>query len=122
MRPKNIGIGLAHSQLRGDQKLTERDNIAYLVHSRVTKQRASEQVQALRGCTGSRPDDPGDLQRRRQPRGLLLRGTAEARSRGHADTRTPSGGLGARQPLAEIAIYRDVSKAVIPCGTGDPPR
>jgi hypothetical protein len=33
MRPKNIGIGLAHSQLRGDQKLTERDNIAYQVHS-----------------------------------------------------------------------------------------
>ena len=49
MRPKNIGIGPAHSQLRGDQKLTVRDNIAYLVHSRVAKQRASEQVQALRG-------------------------------------------------------------------------
>ncbi len=38
-----------------------------------------------------------------------------------ADTRTSSGGRGARQPLAEIAIYRDVSKAVIPCGTGNPP-
>jgi hypothetical protein len=38
MRPENIGMGLAQSQPRGGQKLTERDNIAYLEHSRVTKQ------------------------------------------------------------------------------------
>jgi hypothetical protein len=88
MWPKNILIGPAHSQLRSDQKLTERDNIAYLVHSRVAKQRASEQVQVLRGCTGSRPDDPGDLQRRRHRvaccyEGLPRLAVADTRTRGH---------------------------------------
>src|SRR6266700_3868314 len=63
MRLERIGLGLTHSQLRRDEKLTERDIIAYLVHSRVTEQRASEQMRAT--------------------------------------------------ALAEIAVYRDVSQAVM---------
>ncbi|WP_228991384.1 ferritin-like domain-containing protein [Streptomyces sp. DH8] len=41
------GIGLAHSRLRGEERLTERDVITYLAHSRVTEQRASEQMRLL---------------------------------------------------------------------------
>src|SRR4029077_18265830 len=43
MRLERMGLGLTHRQLRRDEKLTEGDIIAYLVHSRVTEQRASEQ-------------------------------------------------------------------------------
>jgi hypothetical protein len=52
MRLENAGIGLAHARLRGGQELTERDIITYLTHSRVTGQRASEQ---MRRCTGTPP-------------------------------------------------------------------
>ena len=45
---ENAGFGLAHSQLRRDEKLTERDIVRYLAHSRVTEQRASEQMRSLR--------------------------------------------------------------------------
>ena len=42
-----MGIGLADGRLRRDQPLTAQDIVAYLVHSRVTEQRASEQMQTL---------------------------------------------------------------------------
>jgi len=45
------GFGLAHSLLERDDKLTERDIVTYLAHSRVTEQRASEQMQLLRKYT-----------------------------------------------------------------------
>ena len=38
------GIGLAHARLREDRMLSDEEIIAYLVHSRVTEQRASEEV------------------------------------------------------------------------------
>lgn len=41
------GIGLAHEQLKGEEPLTERDIVTYLAHSRVTEQRASEQMRLL---------------------------------------------------------------------------
>ncbi|MFE0459548.1 ferritin-like domain-containing protein [Kitasatospora sp. NPDC058965] len=50
------GIGLAHARLRRDEKLGERDVITYLVHSRVTEQRASEQMRLLRGVFGHHPE------------------------------------------------------------------
>jgi Rad3-related DNA helicase len=48
MRLEGMGIGLAHSKLRADRQLTEADIIVYLAHSRVTEQRASEQMRSLR--------------------------------------------------------------------------
>jgi hypothetical protein len=48
MRLEKVGMGLALARLRGGEKLTERDIITYLAHSRVTEQRVSEQMQALR--------------------------------------------------------------------------
>jgi hypothetical protein len=66
MRLERTGAGLAHSRLRREEKLAEHDIIAYLAHSRVTEQRASEQMRALRKYVGSRPGnrprDHDDLQ------------------------------------------------------------
>ncbi|WEV29609.1 ferritin-like domain-containing protein [Streptomyces sp. 71268] len=50
------GIGLAHDKLRRDEPLTERDIVGYLAHSRVTEQRASEQMRLLRGHFADHPD------------------------------------------------------------------
>jgi hypothetical protein len=108
------GIGLAHDQLARDKKLTERDIITYLAHSRVTEQRASEQMHMLRKYT-----------RRHQEVALAIRMISNDEDNhlsycheellslaaaGHAATirhilRTTA--------LAEIGVYRDVSKAVM---------
>ncbi|MDF6041478.1 ferritin-like domain-containing protein [Streptomyces sp. JH14] len=53
---ERYGIGLAHEQLNGDEPLTEQDIITYLAHSRVTEQRASEQMAMLRKHFAHHPD------------------------------------------------------------------
>jgi hypothetical protein len=58
MRLENAGIRLAHARLQAEEKLTETDIVAYLAHSRVTEQRASEQMRALRKYVGSQRDQP----------------------------------------------------------------
>ncbi|MFK0283408.1 ferritin-like domain-containing protein [Streptomyces sp. NPDC090499] len=50
------GIGLAHDRLRADQPLTVPDIVAYLAHSRVTEQRAAEQMGLLRRYFADHPD------------------------------------------------------------------
>ncbi|MFI9775285.1 ferritin-like domain-containing protein [Streptomyces sp. NPDC051956] len=50
------GIGLAHEQLKADEPLTVRDIVMYLAHSRVTEQRASEQMDLLRKHFADDPD------------------------------------------------------------------
>ncbi|MFF8595523.1 ferritin-like domain-containing protein [Streptomyces sp. NPDC015220] len=50
------GVGLAHDRLRSDEPLTVRDIIVYLAHSRVTEQRAAEQMRLLRRHFGDHPD------------------------------------------------------------------
>lgn len=50
------GYGIAHDQLRANQPLSEHDIITYLAHSRVTEQRAAEQMRTLRRYTTSRPE------------------------------------------------------------------
>ncbi|MGW8375674.1 ferritin-like domain-containing protein [Streptomyces sp. ODS28] len=45
---EGLGIGLAHEKLRRDEQLTEHDVLAYLAHSRITEQRAAEQMEMLR--------------------------------------------------------------------------
>jgi hypothetical protein len=56
MRLERLGIGLAHGRLRRDEPLTDDDVIAYLAHSRVTEQRASEQMRLLKRVFGHHPD------------------------------------------------------------------
>ena len=50
------GTGLAHARLNRDEPLTERDIITYLAHSRVTEQRASEQMKLLCKHFADHPD------------------------------------------------------------------
>ena len=114
MRLERIGLGLTRSQLQRDDKLTERDIIAYLAHSRVTGQRASEQMRALRKYAGSRQDIGRAIKMISNDEDNHLAYCHEEllrlASAGHADTiqRTLRA-----TALAEIVIYRDVSKAVM---------
>ncbi|MGA5138025.1 ferritin-like domain-containing protein [Streptomyces azureus] len=108
------GIGLAHERLGRDERLTVQDIVTYLSHSRVTEQRASEQMELLRKHFA---DDPGIGRAVRQISNdednhlaycheELLR-FAHA-GHGRAIQRTLRACA-----LAEIRIYRDVSLAVM---------
>jgi hypothetical protein len=113
-RLEDAGIGLSHDRLRRDQKLTEDDIVTYLAHSRVTEQRASGQMQTLLNCCQGRPDI------RRAVR--MISGDEDNHlaycheellrlaSGGHAEFIRRTLRQAAR---AEIAIHRDVSKAVM---------
>jgi len=111
---EDSGIGLAHTRLGQEQRLTERDIISYLAHSRVTEQRAAEQMRLLRRHTRRRPDlarairmisDDEDNHLAYCHEELLRLAAA-----GHAATIRQALRSTAR---AEIAIYRDVSVAVM---------
>jgi rubrerythrin len=114
MRLERIGLGLAHSQLRRDEKLSEYDIVAYLVHSRVTEQRASEQMRALRKYAGSREDIGRAVKMISNDEDNHLAYCHEEllrlASAGHADTIRH---MLRATALAEIAVYRDVSQAVM---------
>ncbi|MCX4630761.1 ferritin-like domain-containing protein [Streptomyces sp. NBC_01443] len=108
------GIGLAHEKLRRAEPLTERDIVVYLSHSRVTEQRAADQMVMLLRQFGDHPevgkairmishDEDNHLAYCHEE---LLRLVRE----GH--------GLTIQQvlresALVEISVYRDVSLAVM---------
>ena len=114
MRLEAAGIGLAHARLRDGEQLTERDIVTYLAHSRVTEQRASEQMQALRKYAGGRPDIARAVRTISTDEDNHLSYCHEELLRlaagGHAHfiRRTLRASA-----LAEIGIYRDVSTAVM---------
>ncbi len=56
MNLERQGIGLAHARLRRHEPLSEHDIITYLAHSRVTEQRASEQMRLLKSVFADHPD------------------------------------------------------------------
>ncbi|MFE1310034.1 ferritin-like domain-containing protein [Streptomyces sp. NPDC058755] len=108
------GIGLAHDKLRRDEPLTVRDVIVYLSHSRVTEQRASEQMEMLRRYFGDHPevgravrmisgDEDNHLAYAHEE---LLRFAAAGHGRLIQRTLRECA-------LAEIRVYRDVSLAVM---------
>ncbi|MEU9975592.1 ferritin-like domain-containing protein [Streptomyces sp. NPDC051014] len=108
------GIGLAHDKLRDDRPLTVGDIVTYLAHSRVTEQRASEQMELLRRYFADHPDlgravrmisDDEDNHLAYCHEELLRFAAA-----GHG--RTIQHTLRACA-LAEIRVYRDVSLAVM---------
>jgi hypothetical protein len=114
MRLEREGVGLAHDKLRRNEHLSERDIIVYLAHSRVTEQRASEQMKMLRGIFGDHPevgravrmisnDEENHLAFCHEE---LMRLVA----RGHGHTIKY---LLRRSALVEIRVYRDVSLAVM---------
>jgi hypothetical protein len=108
------GIGLAHDRLKRDEPLRTEDIVAYLAHSRVTEQRASEQMVQLRRYFGDDPvigravrmisdDEDNHLAYCHEE---LLRFAAAGH--GPAIRRTLRSSA-----LAEIAVYRGVSLAVM---------
>ncbi|WFB10399.1 ferritin-like domain-containing protein [Streptomyces sp. LX-29] len=108
------GIGLAHDKLRRDEPLTERDIVTYLSHSRVTEQRAADQMVMLRKSFGDHPDVgrainmiAGDEDNHlAYCHEELLRLAAAGHGRLIQATLRETA-------LAEIVIYRDVSLAVM---------
>jgi hypothetical protein len=107
-------IGLTHARLRQDEQLTDHDVTVYLAHSRVTEQRASEQMRLLRRIFKDDPqvgnavrmisaDEDNHLAYCHEE---LLRLAAQG-DRRHIDR------ILRKTALAEIRTYRDVSLAVM---------
>ena len=107
------GIGLAHERLREERPLGEEELLRYLVHSRVTEQRAAEEVAQQVAVFGGDPE-----------LGKAVRTIADD-ERNHLAycheelSRFEAKGHGAlvrrmlrEYALAEIRVYRDVSLAV----------
>ncbi|WP_030692827.1 hypothetical protein [Streptomyces globisporus] len=108
------GIGLAHDKLRADRPLTEEDVIVYLAHSRVTEQRAADQMAMLVAYFGDHPDlgkaihmiDNDEANHLAYCHEELLRLARQGHGRLIQRTLRESA-------LAEIQVYRDVSLAVM---------
>jgi hypothetical protein len=108
------GIGLAHEKLKADKPLTVDDIITYLAHSRVTEQRAADQMIMLRKYFADHAvvgkavgmisnDEDNHLAYTHEE---LLRFAAAGHGRLIQRTLRECA-------LAEIRIYRDVSLAVM---------
>jgi hypothetical protein len=108
------GIGLAHERLRREDRLTEHDIVVYLAHSRVTEQRAAEQMELLVKYFGDHPgigrairmisdDEENHLAYCHEE---LLRLSAAGHGRTVRRVLRESA-------LAEIRVHRDVSLAVM---------
>ncbi|MEV6754266.1 ferritin-like domain-containing protein [Streptomyces sp. NPDC051214] len=108
------GIGLAHDKLRREEPLTERDVVVYLSHSRVTEQRAADQMDMLVTYFGDHPevgkairmichDEDNHLAYCHEE---LLRLAAAGHGRTILDTLHECA-------RAETRVYRDVSIAVM---------
>jgi rubrerythrin len=108
------GIGLAHDKLKADQPLTVQDIVTYLAHSRVTEQRASEQMELLRKHFADHPDIGRAVKMISNDEDNHLAYCHEELLRlaraghGRAIQRTLR-----ESALAEIRVYRDVSLAVM---------
>ncbi|WP_225803833.1 ferritin-like domain-containing protein [Streptomyces sp. NK15101] len=108
------GIGLAHDKLRADRPLTEEDVIVYLAHSRVTEQRAADQMDMLVTHFGDHPElgkaihmiDNDEANHLAYCHEELLRLARQGHGRLIQRTLRESA-------LAEIRVYRDVSLAVM---------
>jgi hypothetical protein len=108
------GIGLAHDKLKSDEPLSVQDIVTYLAHSRVTEQRASEQMDLLRKHFADHPDIGRAVKMISNDEDNHLAYCHEELLRlaqaGH--------GRAIQQTLrecalAEIRVYRDVSLAVM---------
>ncbi|MEU6174373.1 ferritin-like domain-containing protein [Streptantibioticus parmotrematis] len=114
MRLERQGIGLAHARLRRDEPLTDRDVLHYLAHSRVTEQRASEEMRLLRRVFGDHPEVGRAVKMISNDEDNHLAFCHEEllrlASRGHGREILATLRRTAR---AEIVVYRDVSLAVM---------
>ncbi|GGT40800.1 hypothetical protein GCM10010271_50950 [Streptomyces kurssanovii] len=108
------GIGLAHEKLRRDERLTEHDIVVYLSHSRVTEQRAADQMEMLVKHFGDHPELGKAIR-------MISDDEANHLAYCHEELlRLAAAGHGRtiqrvlrESALAEIRVYRDVSLAVM---------
>ncbi|MEU1308651.1 ferritin-like domain-containing protein [Streptomyces cinnamoneus] len=108
------GIGLPHAVLHAGEPLTERDIVAYLAHSRVTEQRASEQMDMLTKHFGDHPEVGRAVR-------MICHDEANHLAYCHEELlRLAAAGHGRtiqallrESALGEIEVYRDVSLAVM---------
>ncbi|AOR35276.1 hypothetical protein BFF78_33175 [Streptomyces fodineus] len=108
------GIGLAHDRLERDEPLCARDVIVYLAHSRVTEQRAAEQMERLLRHVAGHPEVGKAVRVISHDEDNHLAYTYEellrfaAAGHGRLIQRTLRACA-----LAEIRVHRDVSLAVM---------
>ncbi|MFI6701550.1 ferritin-like domain-containing protein [Streptomyces sp. NPDC050509] len=108
------GIGLTHTKLRRDETLTEDDILVYLAHSRVTEQRAADQMEMLVRYFGDHPEVGKAVRMIRADEDNHLAYCHEEllwlarRGHGRAIQRALR-----ECALAEIQVYREVSLAVM---------
>lgn len=108
------GIGLPHARLRGESRLTERDIVAYLAHSRVTEQRAADRMDMLVEHFGDHPEVGRAIT-------VICHDESNHLAYCHEELlRLAAAGHGRlihrllrRSALAEIVVHRDVSLAVV---------
>lgn len=110
---ERAGIGLAHSRLRADRPLGEQDIVTYLAHSRVTEQRASEQMALLVRLFGDHPEIGRAVRQIARDEDNHLAYCHEELLRLARAGHGPLIHRTLREcALAEIRVYRDVSLAV----------
>lgn len=108
------GIGLAHEKLRREEALTEEDIVVYLAHSRVTEQRAADQMDMLVRYFGDHPEVGRAIH-------MISHDEDNHLAYCHEELlRLARSGYGRtiqrvlrESALAEITVYRDVSLAVM---------
>ena len=108
------GIGLSHERLRRDDPLSDEEIVRYLVHSRVTEQRAYEEIERQRRLLADDPElgravqmiADDELNHLSYSHEELARFSA----RGH---RVRVDAMLREYAFAEIATYRDVSIGVM---------
>jgi hypothetical protein len=108
------GIGLAHDKLRRDEPLSEHDIVTYLSHSRVTEQRAAEQMALLTRHFGDHPDIGRAMRMiSHDEDNHLAYCHEELLSFARAGQGRVIQRILRECALAEIRVYRDVSLAVM---------
>ncbi|MFB6619600.1 ferritin-like domain-containing protein [Streptomyces sp. NPDC085524] len=111
---ERAGIGLAHEKLSRDEPLTERDVVVYLAHSRVTEQRAADQMDTLVKDFGDHPELGKAVRMISNDEDNHLAYCHEELLRlarqGHGHTIRQ---VLRESALVEIRVYRDVSLAVM---------
>lgn len=108
------GIGLAHEKLRREVALTEEDIVVYLAHSRVTEQRAADQMDMLVRYFGDHAEVGKAIH-------MISHDEDNHLAYCHEELlRLARSGYGRtiqrvlrESALAEISVYRDVSLAVM---------
>jgi rubrerythrin len=108
------GIGLPHSRLREERPLLEEEILAYLVHSRVTEQRAAEEIALQVKIFGDEPELGKAVRLIADDEENHLSYCHEEllafQARGHGETIRR---MLAHYARVEIRVYRDVSLAVM---------